>query len=217
VSELPAHILRGQQTRERLMEHAVQIATREGLEALTIGRLAEATGIAKATLLGHYASKEQLQLATLDAGSQQFVANVIVPASALPEGIVRLSGLLERWMSYVVSTEGGCLYASVTAEFDARPGAVRDRIRDSLRVWLAALSGQVVLAKQLKHLMPKTDPEQLVFSLHGIELALNLRVQLFEERAAIARARAAMEAQIQQVATALGKKLLASARAQARR
>ncbi len=199
------------------MEHAVQIATREGLEALTIGRLAEATGIAKATLLGHYESKEQLQLATLDAGSRQFVADVIVPASALPEGIVRLNGLVERWFSSVVATQGGCLYASVSAEFDARPGAVRDRIRQSLRVWLSALSGQVVLAKQLKHLTPKTDPEQLVFNLHGIELALNLRVQLFEERAAVARARQAMQAQIAQAATALGKRLLAAARAAAKR
>jgi len=217
VSDVPAHILRGQQTRERVMEHAVQIATREGLEALTIGRIAEATGIAKATLLGHYESKEQLQLATLDAGSRQFVTEVIVPASALPEGIVRLSGLVERWFSQVVTTEGGCLYASVTAEFDARPGAVRDRICQSLRVWLSALTGQVVLAKRLKHLTPKTDPEQLVFTLHGIELALNLRVQLFEERAAITRARQAMQAQIEQAATALGKKLLAGARAPARR
>lgn len=212
MSDVPAHILRGQQTRERVMEQAVQIATREGLEALTIGRIAEATGIAKATLLGHYESKEQLQLATLDAGSQKFVTQVIGPASALPEGIVRLNGLLEHWMAHVVATEGGCLFASVTAEFDARPGAVRDRIRQSLRVWLSALSGQVLLAKQLKHLTPKTDPEQLVFNLHGIELALNLRVQLFDERAAIARARAAMQAQIEQAATALGKKLLAGAR-----
>lgn len=217
MSDVPAHILRGQQTRERGMEQAVQIATREGLEALTIGRIAEATGIAKATLLGHYESKEQLQLATLDAGSRQFVANVIVPASGLPEGIVRLNGLLERWVAQVVATEGGCLYASVTAEFDARPGVVRDRIREALRVWLSALSGQVLLAKQLKHLTPKTDPEQLVFSLHGIELALNLRVQLFEDEAAIARAREALRGQIEQAATPLGKRLLATARARAAR
>ena len=101
LNELPPHLLRGRQTRENVMTHAVLIATREGLEALTIGRVAESAGIAKASVLGHYGTKEQLQLATLEAGSRAFVAAVIVPTSSLPEGIVRLRGLVERWVEQI--------------------------------------------------------------------------------------------------------------------
>jgi AcrR family transcriptional regulator len=211
VSELPPHLQRGQQTRDNLMEHAVQIATREGLEALTIGRVAEAAGIAKASVLGHYRSKEQLQLATLEAGSRQFIASVIAPASVLPEGILRLQALLERWIEQISAVQGGCLFASVTAEFDGRPGAVREHVQKLVKVWLSVLSAQVVQAKQLKHLSEKTDSEQLVFCLHGIELSLNVRLQLFEDRGAIARARVAMHALLREGATALGRKLLSSA------
>lgn len=212
MSDLPPHLLRGQHTRENIMEHAVQIATREGLEALTIGRVAETANIAKASVLGHYGSKEQLQLATLEAGSRQFILSVIAPASALPEGILRLEGLLERWIDRISAAQGGCLFASVAAEFDCRPGAVRDRVQTLVKMWLSALAAQVAQAKQLKHLTAKTDPEQLVFCLHGIELSLNLRVQLFEERSAIERARAAMHALLREGATPLGRKLLSRAR-----
>jgi AcrR family transcriptional regulator len=192
------------------MEHAVPIATREGLEALTIGRVAESAGIAKASVLGHYGSKEQLQLATLEAGSQRFIAAVIIPASELAEGIVRLRGLLDRWVAQISAADGGCLFASVAAEFDSRPGAVRDHIQKMVKVWLSILVAQATQAKQLKQLSAKTDPEQLVFCLHGIELALNLRLQLFGDRSAIQRAHEAMHTLIAEVATPLGKKLLSA-------
>lgn len=215
MSELPPHLLRGQQTRDSVMEHALSIATREGLEALTIGRVADSVGIAKASVLGHFGSKEQLQIATLDAGSRQFVASVIVPAGSAPEGIVRLQDLVERWIAQITEVEGGCLFASVAAEFDARPGVVRDRIAKLVEVWLSVLSAQAARAKALKQLGAKCDPEQLVFCLHGIELGLNLHLQLFEDRAAIQRAHAAMHSLLHDAATPLGRKLLRRTKAPA--
>jgi AcrR family transcriptional regulator len=192
------------------MAHAVDIATREGLEALTISRVAESAGIAKASLLGHYGSKEHLQLATLDAGAQRFIDSIVLPASELSEGILRLKGTLDRWLEQITEVDGGCLFASVAAEFDARHGAVRTRIRELVAVWQATLAAQVAQAVRLKHLSSKTDPEQLVFALYGVELSLNLRVQLFDDRGALAHARIAMSTLLRDAATPLGRRLMTS-------
>ena len=213
--ELSPHLLRGQQTRDNVMAHAVQIATREGLEALTIGRVAETAGIAKASLLGHYGSKEQLQLATLDAGAQRFIDTIVLPASQFPAGIQRLKRTLDRWLAQIIEVDGGCLFASVTAEFDSRPGPVRTRVRELVAAWQSALAAQVVEARQLKHLSAKVDPEQLVFALYGVELSLNLRVQLFDDRTAVARAHTAMTSLLREAATPLGKRLLSAKKSKA--
>jgi AcrR family transcriptional regulator len=212
MSELPAHLSRGQQTRDNIMQHAVRIAVSEGLEALTIGRVAESAAIAKATVLGHYGTKEQLQLATLDVGAREFIQNVVLASAKEPDGIVRVRALVDRWVAETARAEGGCLFASVCAEFDARPGAVRDRIKEMMRAWLSALEMQLVQAKQLKHLVESADPMDLAFCLHGIQLSLNLRAQLFEERNAVTRGRAAMHAMLRGAATAVGKRLLGGGR-----
>lgn len=207
----PAHVLRGQQTREGLMAHAVDIATREGLEALTIGRVAEISGLAKATVLGHYGSKEQLQLATLEAGSQRFIAAVIVPTSAVPEGLQRLAALVDRWIDHISDTAGGCFFASVAAEFDGRPGPVRERVQRLVEMWLAVLTAEAARAKRMKQLAPSVDPAQLVFCLHGVELALNLRQQLLSDARAPQRGREAMQHLLRDAASAAGKRLLRAA------
>ena len=208
MNQPPAHVLRGQQTRESLMGHAVGIATREGLEALTIGRVADISGLAKATVLGHYGSKEQLQLATLEAGSQRFIAAVVAPAGVAPDGLPRLQALIDRWLDHISDTAGGCLFASVAAEFDGRPGPVRERVQKLVQMWLAALTAEATRAKQLKQLAPSADPEQLVFCLYGVELALNVSQQLLDDRKALARARATMHQLLRDAASPAGKRLL---------
>ena len=213
MSALPAHVLRGQQTRESLMVHAVSIATCEGLEALTIGRVAEVSGLAKATVLGHYGSKEQLQLATLEAGSQRFIAAVVLPASSAPDGLPRLKALIDHWLDHIADTAGGCLFASVAAEFDGRPGPVRERVQKLVQMWLAALSAEAARAKQLKQLTASADPEQLVFCLHGVELALNVGLQLLDDPRALERGRAAMYGLLHDAASTAGKRLLRPRRA----
>ncbi len=209
MTDVPAHILRGQETRRRIMRRAVDVATREGLEALTIGRVAKAMGLSKATILGHYASKETLQLATLAAGRERFIEDVVAPTVDLPPGIVRLERLLDGWIDQISEVAGGCFFASVAAEFDARPGPIRDETRKILRHWVKGLSAVIEEAKEHRHLRADVDSSQVAFELHGVELALNLRLQLFDEKAAISRARRAMHERIRSCATATGRRHMA--------
>jgi AcrR family transcriptional regulator len=208
VTELPAHLRRGRQTRARIMDHAVDVATREGLEALTIGRVAAATGLAKASLLGHYGSKEQLQLATLEAGRARFVEGVVAPVVGAPAGIIRLARLVDRWVAHVAESEGGCFLASVAAEFDGRPGPVRERAAEMVREWLAGLALVIDEARRAGHLDPEVDPDRLAFTLHGAELAMNLRLQLLGDAGAVGQARSAMHEAIRAAATPLGAQIL---------
>src|ERR1043166_4628074 len=120
----------GERTRRAILETAVHIASAEGLEGLTIGRLATELSMSKSGLFAHFGSKEELQLATVEAARDIFVREVIRPAFEAPKGVARLWGLCDVWLEYVRREvfRGGCFFAAAAAEFDGRPGAVRDRI-----------------------------------------------------------------------------------------
>lgn len=175
-------------TRDRILEHSVQIASAEGLESLTIGRLAADLGMSKSGLFGHFGSKEELQLATIDAGSEIFGRSVIRPARDVPEGSRRLAALVHNFVDYLeqATFEGGCFWGSVSAEFDNRPGAVREMIKEKLSVWLDVLREQAASAGA-------SDPEQLTFELYSICQGANLQYQLYGEAEIFARARAALD------------------------
>lgn len=175
-------------TRERILEHSVQIASAEGLESLTIGRLAADLGMSKSGLFGHFGSKEELQLATIEAGSEIFGRTVIRPAKDEPAGALRLSRLVHNFVDYLeqATFEGGCFWGSVQAEFDNRPGPVRDMIKEKLSVWLDVLRDQATVAGV-------DDPEQLTFELYSICQGANLQYQLYADAEIFARARAALE------------------------
>jgi AcrR family transcriptional regulator len=204
-NELPAHRLRGQLTRRRVLEHTVDLARREGLEALTIGRVAEGNAITKAGLLGHFPSKADLQLSTVDAGRAGFIADVVAPASGRPEGIERLGALLRRWIDHGAQQPGGCFIASIAAEFDARPGAVRDRIAAMVHEWLQVLEGMIRRATRIGEIKAGTDARRLAFELHGYELSMNLRAQLLGDEAAAALAATAMRSAVLACASRKGR------------
>lgn len=174
-------------TRERILEHSVQIASAEGLESLTIGRLASDLGMSKSGLFGHFGSKEELQLATIDAGAEIFGRTVIRPAKDVPAGAERLARLAYNFVDYLeqATFEGGCFWGSVSAEFDNRPGPVRDMIQEKLSVWLDVLREQATAAGV-------DDPEQLTFELYSISQGANLQYQLFGDPAVFGRARTAL-------------------------
>ncbi|MFT4050050.1 MAG: TetR/AcrR family transcriptional regulator [Solirubrobacterales bacterium] len=175
-------------TRERILDHSVQIASAEGLESLTIGRLAADLGMSKSGLFGHFGSKEELQLATIEAGSEIFGRTVIRPARDEAEGAERLSRLVHNFVDYLegATFEGGCFWGSVSAEFDNRPGPVRDMIKEKLSVWLDVLREQATAAGA-------DDPEQLTFELYSICQGANLQYQLFGDAELFSRARAALD------------------------
>lgn len=174
--------------REAILERAVEVASEEGLEGLTIGRLSSELGLSKSGLFGHFGSKEDLQLAALDAASAIFVREVVEPAQAEPEGAERLRAYCDRWVGYLEREvfKGGCFFAAAVAEFDGRPGAVRDKLRANQEAWFAELARHAELAGV-------ADPEQLVFQVHSLVLGANAHYQLFGEERAFARARRAIE------------------------
>jgi len=202
------HLLRGHESRERVMDHAVEVAATEGLEALTIGRIAAAAGLSKAGLLGHFHSKEELQLATLEAGREVFDDAVMRPVRDAPAGIVRVARLLDRWIDYTAKCPGGCFFTSVAAEFDGRSGPVKRAIAKRMRAWLHELEALLRSARDLGHLDAKTNPPALTLRLHGYQLALNLRRQLLGDTRALALARAAMRSALAENATRIGRNLL---------
>ncbi|EQA38488.1 transcriptional regulator, TetR family [Leptospira inadai serovar Lyme str. 10] len=208
-AETAAHILRGEATRKRVLDLAVKVATIEGLEALTIGRIADAVQISKAGLLGHFGTKEDLQIATVRAGREKFIRKVIYPIRSVPEGLPRLVALIDSWVDYVRQSEGGCFFASVSAEFDSKPGAVRDAVSSMIKEWQSGLTKIIEEAKNMGHLKSDVAPKSLAFAFQGYELALNLMFQLLGEKEAVNEAKAAMRRLILNSVTLSGKRALA--------
>jgi AcrR family transcriptional regulator len=175
-------------TREAILGRAVDLASVEGLEGLTIGRLAGELGMSKSGLFGHFGSKEGLQLATVEEASGRFIAEVIEPTFAVPEGADRLRALGESYIDYLERGvfSGGCFFAAASVEFDDRPGPVGDRVRESVASWMGYLEGQAKAAGA-------ADPELLAFELHALAQGANSAFRLFGDPRAFKRARQAMK------------------------
>src|SRR5258705_6429601 len=125
----------GDRSRRAILEEAVHLASAQGLEGLTIGRLASETGMSKSGLFAHFGSKEDLQLATVEAARSIFIEAVIRPAFEAKKGVARLRSLCEIWFEYANSHvfRGGCFFAAASAEFDSRQGRVKDRIAEIMK------------------------------------------------------------------------------------
>ncbi|MFI2078377.1 MULTISPECIES: TetR/AcrR family transcriptional regulator [Streptomyces] len=184
-------------TRERIVERGVAIASVEGLEGLTIGRLATDLGMSKAGILGHFGTKETLQLATLDEASAVFLRVVWQPAAHETPGLPRLRAVCEAWITYLEHEReifpGGCLFTTASVEFDARGGRVRDAVARLHRLWRRRLVGELRLAVTAGDLPSGTDPEQVAYELVGLYLALNQAIQLFADPLAPDRTRRALD------------------------
>ncbi|KAA3658215.1 MAG: TetR/AcrR family transcriptional regulator [Chloroflexi bacterium] len=195
---------KGKQTRATILRTAVNIATIEGLEGLTIGRLAKELQMSKSGLFGHFGSKEELQLETVVTARHIFIDEVIVPARQADPGLARLNALVEAWLSYMDREvfPGGCFFMAAANEFDNRPGPVRDAIAKNMEGWLSYLTHAVRKAQQLGEISADVDPEQLGFEIHALYLGANWGMQLFDDAQAIERARRAIEKQITAVSVA---------------
>jgi AcrR family transcriptional regulator len=181
-------------TREAILERAVDLASTEGLEGLTIGRLATELDMSKSGLFGHFGSKEELQLATTDAASKRFITEVIEPASSQPEGAARLRALADSHLDYLERGvfAGGCFFAAASIEFDDRPGPVRDRVRDTVAAWTGYLETQAEAAGA-------DDPKLVAFELYALAQGANSAFRLFGDPEAFARARRAIDTLLRDV------------------
>jgi AcrR family transcriptional regulator len=174
--------------RDAILERAVEVASEEGLEGLTIGRLSSELGLSKSGLFGHFGSKEELQLAAVDTASVIFVREVIQPGLEQPEGAARLRAYCDNWVGYLERKvfSGGCFFAAATTEFDGRPGPVREKLRENQTAWLSELAKQAKLAGA-------DEPEQLVFQIYSLIQGANAHHQLFDDDGVFARARRVMD------------------------
>ncbi|MES9541903.1 TetR family transcriptional regulator [Actinomadura sp. NPDC000600] len=167
---IDGRLLKGEQTRGTILSRAADIASAEGLEGLSIGRLAAELRISKSGVFTHFGSKEELQLATVRKAVEVFRAHVTEPALAVPEGLGRVRALLEAWQRYQREPvfPGGCFFHSTMAEFDARPGRVRDAIAASQLDWRAFVERCLREARELGEIDAATDVPQLAFELDAL-------------------------------------------------
>jgi AcrR family transcriptional regulator len=181
-------------TRREILQIAVDIASAEGLEDLSIGRLATEMRMSKTGIIAHFGSKEQLQLATIEMAKQIFLEQVVKPSLQSPRGIRRLKAMLENWLAYVEELvfRGGCFFAAVSIEFDSRPGAVRDEIAELTKAWLVGLQEEVVFAQSKKEMVTSVRPTQLAFELHAYVQEANWAFKLFNDKSAFLLARRAI-------------------------
>ncbi|SEQ98604.1 TetR/AcrR family transcriptional regulator [Lentzea albida] len=183
------------ETRQRILDRSLAIASAEGLEGLTIGRLAAELGMSKAGLLGHFGTKEALQLAVVDQAAEVFLREVPRKVKQMPSGLPRLIEVCEAWVSYLEREvlPGGCFFTAATAEFDGRSGRVRDALAGMNALWRRDLRIHIRRAVSDGDLKPDTDVEQLIYEILGVMLALNHFLQLEHDEAAPRRARQALK------------------------
>jgi AcrR family transcriptional regulator len=205
---------RGDSTRRAILARSMQLASAEGLEGLSIARLAGDLGMSKSGLFAHFGSKEELQMSTVRAARRVFSDEAITPALEIRPGILRLNALLDTWFDYIGhdTFPGGCLLMEAAAEFDNRPGSVRDLVAETMGMWMDLLVGQAKEAIEREELAPGTDPEQLAWELHAFGLGLNWDRQLNDSPGALDRARAAVESRLKLSATTKGRRRIARAR-----
>ena len=185
----------GERSRSAILREAAQLATVEGIEGLSISRLADAVGMSKSGLFAHFGSKEELQLATIETASAIFNEQVVEPASHVPTGLDRLRHLAENFLRHVENGvfPGGCFFASVAAEMDTHPGPVRDLAIQLSDDWLRQLGTATRDAQAEGAIDPSEDPAQLAFELDAYLLLANAQFVVSQESAPIQRARRAVE------------------------
>jgi AcrR family transcriptional regulator len=182
------------ETRAAVTDAAVQRASVDGLEGLTIGGLAGEVEMRKSSVFGLFGSKEELQLETLEAAIRQFTEEVWEPAAAEPAGLRRLLALCDSWLDYHRREvmPGGCFLTTATIEFDARPGPLRDKVASTMGFWLRVLEREVAAAVENGELPAETDPADVAFELNALAAAASYGFQLTRDRGVIERARRSM-------------------------
>jgi len=177
---------KGAQTRAAILDRAVDLASAEGLEGLTIGRLAAELKMSKSGLFAHFGSKRELQLATIGAAAERFRSAVIEPAMSAPDGAPRLRAMGDRYLDHLDLYSGGCFWGATSAEYDDRPGPVRDAIAGAVDGWLAELERQAAIAGVDR-------PERFAFELYAVVMGANARYRLSGDREVFEHAREALE------------------------
>ncbi len=194
---------KGQQTRATILDAALTLASHMGLEGLSIGALAEVTGMSKSGVFAHFGSRDELQIAVVREYHHKFEEEVFYPALREPRGLPRLRALFDNWVRRVaVEIDSGCIYISGAVEFDDRPGPVRDALVDMVQTWQDALERAIRIGVEEGHLKPDTDPAQMLFEVHGLILALHHDARFLRHPGAVDRAKVAFRRVLENYAMA---------------
>jgi AcrR family transcriptional regulator len=182
------------ETRAVVTRAAVERASVDGLEGLTIGGLAGETGMRKSSVFSLFGSKEELQRATLDAAVEQFRQEVWDPVADQPSGLPRLLALCDSWLDYHRRgvMPGGCFLTTATIEYDARPGPMRDAIAGTMEQWLGVLEREAAAAIEAGDLPADADPADIAFELNALAAAASYGFQLRRDPDVFERARRSM-------------------------
>lgn len=190
----PVRGRKGDLTRATIVDAALAMARRDGLEGLTIGLLAERLGMSKSGVFAHFGSREDLQLAVLREYAARFVDLVLRPAVRSARGLPRLHAIVDRWLALLAEElEAGCILIGGATEYDDRPGPLRDALAAIVTSWKAELVRALDQAKACGHLRPDVDCEQMVFEIYGLMLMLHQDARLLRGKDSMRRARCGLQ------------------------
>jgi AcrR family transcriptional regulator len=185
-------VAKGEETRQAILARAFELSNVVGVTGLSIGRLAEETGLSKSGLFAHFGSKEALEVAVVEEASRQFVQDVMVPALRQPRGEPRVRALFERWLAWGLRP-GGCFFVGATAELDDRPGPPRDALVQAMKDWMDAIGTAVRIAVQERHFADDVEPDQIAFEIYAIMTGVHTYARFLRDPKSVARARDAFE------------------------
>jgi AcrR family transcriptional regulator len=185
-------VAKGEQTRQAILTRAFEIAKMVGLGGLSIGRLAEETGLSKSGLFAHFGSKEALEVAVVGEGARQFVEFVMAPALRQPRGEPRIRALFDRWIQWG-ERPGGCFFVGAIAELDDRSGPPRDALTQTCKDWLDTLATAARIAVAEGHFRSDLEPDQFAFEAYSVMLGFHAYQKFLRDPASLDRARAAFE------------------------
>lgn len=189
---------KGELTRAAILDVALDLASRDGLEGLTIGLLADKMNMSKSGVFAHFGSREDLQIEVLKLYHHHFEQEVFYPSMKEPRGLPRLRAMFAHWVKRVsIEIASGCIYISGAVEYDDRPGAIREELVGMVRAWQDALHRCVQQAIELGHLCPDTDPQQLVYEMYGLILALHHDARFIKRPGSVDRAQLGFERLLQ--------------------
>jgi AcrR family transcriptional regulator len=197
----PVRETHGDRTHRAILEACVDLSTAEGLEGVSIGRLAREVGMSKSGVASHFPSKQALQLATVEHAARGYQDRVLDPRHGVDPGIGRLRAMMDAWLLYIdeIGYRGGCFFAAAANEFGGRSGPVRDLVAHYTARLIDALEREAHTALRLGELRSGVDPARLAFTLHACVQEANLRRRLLDERDAFEHARAAVADVFRQV------------------
>jgi AcrR family transcriptional regulator len=190
-------------TRHTILAHAARVGSAEGLEAVSLQRLASDLGMSKSGLFAHFGSKEELHLATIESAAQTFTEEVLRPALTMPRGVGRVWALCNSWLSYLERGvfPGGCFFWAVAEEYDSRrPGPVRDSVLQKKNYWSYSLQRAVREAQEIGEIAPDVDSEQLAWELDSLLGGANSGFKGDEGQRAIERGRRAVRDRLMRAA-----------------